>query len=160
MTRVIEPLDPVTWFCRLAKLLAQAEDLDVDSQQSVIRQAYHLVRLAPEPFRGSLPVDLDEHRVESMLDCDAYESAVMALLGAETSFTLQKDPGVNEMSVVMSGDARSAPGHGHHQSGAKAMVQAWIRCLANTAGVRLPENSTNPGPHKSRCGSPQSSTAH
>lgn len=160
MTRAIQPLDLVTWFGRLAKLLEQAEDRDVASQHSVIRQAYHLVRLAPEPFRGSLPVDLEEHRVESMLDCDAYESAVMALLGPETSFTVQKDAGVDEMSVVMSVDARSAPGHGRHQSGAKAMVQAWIRCLANTAGVRLPESSMNPGPRKSRCGSPPSSTAH
>ena len=150
----IEPLEPHTWFLRLSKLLAEARDIDVAGQESLIRQAYHLVKLAPGPFRDSLPVDLDEQWVESMLECGAFESAVMALVGVNTSFTVQKDAGAAEMSVVMALDAHSVPGHGHHRSGAKAMMQAWIRCLANTAGVLLPDDPTYPARHRSRCGSP------
>lgn len=156
----IEPLDPHTWFARLAKLLRDATLTEPGFQDKVIRQAYHLIKLAPGPLRVSLPADFDEQRVESMLECDAFESAVMVLVGLETSFTVQKDAGVNEMSVVVSLEAGSAPGHGRHESGAMAMIQAWARCLANTAGVALSEGVRNPSRRKSRPGPPPSSTAH
>lgn len=156
----IEPLDPHTWFRRLSKLLENAQNSDQLSPETFIRRAYHLMKLSPGPFRDGLPIELEEQRVESMLACEAFESAVMALLGTQISFTVQKDGGANEVSVVMSLDASSAPGHGRHKIGAIAMVQAWVRCLANTAGLQLPGDPKDPVPRKSLSGSPPSSTEH
>lgn len=156
----IEPLDPATWFERLKKLLIDAHDIEVLSPESLIRQAYHLVKLAPGPFRDLLPVDLDEVAVERMLDCGGFESAVMALIGEQTSFAVHKDAGKSEVSAELSLDPGSTPGSGRHPTCAKAMIQAWVRCLANIAGVEMPAEARNRDRRKSRSGSPPSSTSH
>lgn len=158
--RSIEPLDPETWFGRLTKLLADAHGDQGSSEDALIRQAYHLVKLAPGPFADVLPIDLDEGDVEKMIDCQAYESAIMALIGPQTSFTVRKDAGAALVRAELSLDPKLTPGHGAHATCAKAMLQAWVRCLAITAGVELPAGVKNQGPRKSRSGWPPSSTEH
>ena len=136
--RSIEPLDPQTWFERVARLLEAAQTIEIQSPEALIRQAYHLVKLAPGPFRDILPVDMDEDAVEALLDCGGYESAVMALIGSQTSFTVRKDASRSEVSARLTLDPEAAPGHGRHESCALAMLQAWARCLGNVAGLTMP----------------------
>lgn len=158
--RSIEPLDPETWFERLEKLLDEARSGQGTSEGTLVRQACYLVKLAPGPFADLVPTGLGEAELEKMLDCGAYESAVMVLVGPKTTFTVRKDAGRKEVSATMSLEPELAPGHGSHPSCAKAMLQAWVRCLAITAGIELPGDVRNPGPRKFRSGWPPSSTEH
>ena len=158
--RSTEPLDPETWFARLERLLAEARNAEGITEGSLIRQAAYLVKLAPGPFADMLPTDLDEAKLERMLDCGASESAVMILVGPKATFIVHKDAGKKEVAATMSLETELTPGHGSHASCAKAMLQAWVRCLAITAGIELPDEFRNPARRKSRSGSPPSSTEH
>ena len=158
--RSTEPLDPATWFMRLEKLLADARSGQETSEGSLIRQACYLVKLAPGPFAELVPRELDEAELEKMLDCGAYESAVMVLVGHKATFTVHKHAGKKEVAATMSLEPGLAPGEGSHPSCAKAMLQAWVRCLAITAGIELPDEFRNRGRRKSRSGSLPSSTEH
>jgi hypothetical protein len=156
----IEPMEPSIWFERLGKLLASAVEKGAASPESVIRQAFHLVKLAPGPFREILPIDLDEERMERLLGCGGYESAVMALIGDRTTFSVHKVAGEQTVTAALSLDPHAQAGLGAHSSCAKAMLQAWVLCLANVAGVEMPGAVRNPDRRRSRSGSLRSSTAH
>lgn len=152
----IEPLHPQLWLERLAKLHSDAMGADIKPAESLIRQAFHLTKLAPGPYRDLLPVDVEEPNVEDMLGCGAYESAMMALVKPETAITIDKPYGARRYSAVVVIDPQTAPGKSSHEMCGKAVLCAWVSSLWHIAGVDL----TYRGRRKSRSGSPPSSSAH
>ena len=156
----IEPLDPITWLDKLARLHSEAMGTEERPTDSFIRQAFHLTKLAPGPYRDLLPVDVDEERVEAMLECGAHESAMMALIKPETPFQVQKPRGAERFSAQVAIDTQAPLGQSSHKVCGKAILCAWLCSLAHIAGIDLAGGVTDPGQRKSRCGSPRSSTAH
>ena len=158
--RPIEPLDPQTWLNRLVKLHGDAFGAEKTAPESLVRQAYHLIKLAPGPFRDVLPIDLDEAAIERLLDCGAFESAVMALLGQKASFSVHRDADASQFTAEVALDPKTSPGIGKHQNCAKAVLCAWVCSLTDIAGVEKPDGARSPSHRKSQSGSPPSSTAH
>lgn len=156
----IEPLDPATWFARVERLLDTTERMDGGSPDFAIRKAYHLVNLAPGPLRTLLPAQIDEQAMERMLDCGGYETAVMALIGPTTSFAAEKKAGEGTVTVEMTLQPHSINGRGHHESCAKAMLNAWAECLVNLGKAAERLSLFHPDLHKSRSGQHRRSTSH
>lgn len=152
-----ESLDPSTWLERIKRLAQSSQGPDADAPDRLIRLASYLARLAPPSIRELMPKPLDEARVEAFLDCGAYDSAVMALMGPRSFFTAQRKFGDDEVEVSVSMDPSTGHGTARHKLCAMAMLSAWAQCLA-----KLVEDAdaTRRGPRKSRSGPPPSSTAH
>lgn len=152
-----ESLDPSTWLGRIRRLAQSSQGPEADAPARLIRLASYLARLAPEPIRELMPQTWDEARVEAFLDCGAYDSAVMALLGPRSFFTAERRLDHDEVDVTVTLDPASMPGIASHKICAMAMLSAWAQCLANLADGG---GASRRGRRKSRSGPPPSSTAH
>lgn len=84
MTTMIdrETLDASTWFERMARLTAALGQGD-GALDRHIRKAYHLHCLAPDAIKRMMSAPIEEARLEAMLECGAYDSAVGCLTGTE-----------------------------------------------------------------------------
>lgn len=85
-----------TWFQRLGRL-ADGLSQSGNSPARHIRKAYYLHCLAPEAIKRMMPAPIEEARMEAMLECGAYESAVSSLIGTGGRVTVksgERDGGV------------------------------------------------------------------
>ena len=115
-------LDATTWFERMGRLVEGLNDKNGRPDRH-IRKAYHLLCLAPTPIKRMLPDPIPESRLESLLECGAYESAVICILG-----------GAGHVTVTTSGDERGIEirlridPQAHqttHESWSIALLEAW-----------------------------------
>lgn len=119
-----EPLDAITWFERMGRLL-DGLGQDNGGPERHIRQAYHLHCLAPHPLKRMMADPVEEARMEAMLDCGAYESAVCTLIGPAGQITVGSggtEPGIE---VRMRVDPASLDGSGPDETWPIALLEAW-----------------------------------
>lgn len=117
-----DTLDAATWFDQMGRLLQGLIDSDATPERN-IRKAYHLLCLAPHALKRMLPTPVAETRLEKMLECGAYESAVALLLGATGHVTVVGSDGGRGIEVRMRIDPQ-APEE-PHEPWAMAMLEAW-----------------------------------
>jgi hypothetical protein len=78
----IQPLEPARWFSAVRKLAQRCRQADANELESLLRHGYHLMQLAPVPFRQSLGVHTPESVFEALLENGELETAARALLGS------------------------------------------------------------------------------
>lgn len=119
-----ESLDIMTWLQRLGRL-ADGIGQSGESADRHIRKAYHLHCLAPDPLKRMMPPPIEENRMEAMLECGAYESAVSCLIGKGGCVTVksgENDTGIEvSLRVNPSAPATEEPS----ETWPLAMLEAW-----------------------------------
>jgi len=85
----LEPLDASLWLQAFSRLLISVERAGPDGITHNIRQAYHLIKLAPGPFRPIFGDLLSEATFEILIE-ESESLAAISLLGA----TLKGDGGL------------------------------------------------------------------
>lgn len=138
-----EPLHPETWFDSLHRLADAIEDLDNAESESIIRMAYHLVRLTPAPLRHFFRSNIDEGLLEKMLECNAFESAIFGLLGPPMALVVSRDLHSEKFHAKVAIDDEEVCGSGEHSSVAKAGLSAWTKCLVKLSEVARRENQAS-----------------
>ena len=140
-----EPLHPETWFARLQRLADAIEDLDNAKSENLIRQAYHIVQLTPAPLRHLFRTPLGEDELESLLKCEAYESAIFELLSPPLAIEISRDLHSKKIHAKIAIDDEEVCGSGAHSSAAKAALSAWTKCLVKLSEVaRREDHSSKP----------------
>lgn len=86
MSQHDEHLDPTTWQDRVRRLVDGMQTAE-GSPERAIRQAYHLVRLAPAPLSQAFPHAIEEDALEAMLANEQYEAAALSVVGPEFAAT-------------------------------------------------------------------------
>lgn len=146
----IEPLEPDLWFAALAQLSRRRAAAAGGGVETLLRHAYHLVQLAPAPLRTVVRSDLDEVSFEALLECEAFDSAAMALVGPPAGFTLRCATGSRRRlfhaSVQIDGQPKplaEAP----MESLACALLGAWINALLALRQRSTGDRSLGPALH-------------
>lgn len=119
-----DSLDATTWFERMERF---ADGLSMASEEPArhIRKAYHLNCLAPPALKPLMAAPVEEERLEAMLDCGAYESAVSCMIGPAGKVTVSSDRAEGGIQVTM----RVRPGETNAQDTSGdwpiALLEAW-----------------------------------
>jgi hypothetical protein len=153
----IEPLEPHLWFDEIAALGARIEALGEQVPDAVIRKAFYLAQLAPEPLRPLFGAELREDRLELLLDCEAHEQAALLLISPSGTFSLERAARADHFSAQITLLPDALPGRGVGHTAATALLAAWVACFSSLA--ELCSNS-GPGPYRSRFEQPPQSTEH
>lgn len=118
-----ECLDTTTWFDRMERFATGLCEQPASPARH-IRKAYHLHCLAPEALKPAMPAPLEEDRMEAMLECGAYESAVASLIGPAGQVTVRNgDEGGIQLAMRVSPDASSAQDSA--DTWPMALLEAW-----------------------------------
>lgn len=126
----VEPMEPRSWFRMLGKLAEQLEGAASDRHEPLLRHAYHLLQLAPRPLRCMIRSDLPEARYEQLLDCGAFESAVLGLVGHPMTYEVAKlQADLHEAEVRLPGQVKPTLARG--ASAPMALLAAWTQCLVS-----------------------------
>jgi hypothetical protein len=136
---VIEPLDPQSWFRALGKMAERVGEASSDQHESLLRHAFHLLQLAPRPLRSLVRTDLTEAQYEQLLDCEAFESAAVGLVGHPMTyaiFRLKAD--LFEAQASLPGPAR--PILVRAPTLALALLAAWAQCLVALEAGSVPRS--------------------
>ena len=140
-----ESLHPETWFARLQRMADAIDDLDNAKSETLIRQAYHIVRLAPGPLRHLFRSELAEEDLEGLLNCGAFESAMFELMSPPLALDISRDLHSDEIHAKIAIDDDEVCGSGAHASAAKAALSAWTHCLMKLSEVaRRDAHSSKP----------------
>jgi hypothetical protein len=146
-----EPLEPEIWFAALEQLRRQQNRAIGAGVGSLLRQAFHLLQLAPRPLRAAIRCELDEDSFERLLDSEAFDSAAMALVGPPAGFALRCAVGnrhrVFEATVRLPGQARP-PGEARSQNAARALLAAWTNALLALTQRSIADLLPHPAPHR------------
>lgn len=119
-----ESLDANTWFDRMRRLVEGLGEGDGTPDRH-IRKAYHLHALAPQPIKEMMPAPVEEERLEAMLECGAYESAVASLIGNMGQVTVGCDDRPAGIEVRLRVEPGSPSGEDTIASWPRAMLEAW-----------------------------------
>ena len=135
--RSVEPLEPALWLAALRKLASRVAT-DDSGIEELLRHALHLLQLTPEPLRGVLPHGLDEASFEHQLECRAFESAALALMGPHMALELTRIPAQAFIAKAwLSEDSRSISVTSPRA--ASALLGAWCSALF---GLSAPRSAT------------------
>lgn len=124
----VEPLDSELWFAELEKLRARRARIDGEAPDALFRKALYLVQLTPAHFRSIIPARVDENTVEAFLDCGAYLSSAVSLIGDQAAVHLQRPQGSGVFTASIRLSDATAGGEGCDEDPAKALLGAW--CMA------------------------------
>lgn len=128
-------------------------DLPHRDLECLLRHAYHLSQLAPRSLRRELRPEVCEARFELLLDCEAFESAAIGLVGSPMSFDVVKsETGLVEARAWLPNQVASPPVRSSNV--AMALLGAWARCAIALETRSLTPHTENPrpAPHKARPG--------
>ena len=117
-----EPLDTAIWFERMARFVQGLREAEGKPDHH-IRKAYHLLCLAPKALKQTMPDPVEESRLEAMLECGAYESAVASIFGAASKVSIKTSNSTRGVEACMHIDPR-AP-ESTRETWATAMLDAW-----------------------------------
>lgn len=138
----IEPLEPNIWFERFSTIRDRAGRPEARLPGQVLRQVYHSLQLCPGPLKHLFIPPIDEAGFERFLDCDAYESAALALAGPAIDYTITRNAGDGTVTVdIACADHRAASSETAPDL-ATAFVLAYCACmmaLFESASARVNE---------------------
>lgn len=119
-----ETLDAAMWFDRLGRFVERLGESGGGVDRH-IRRAYHLQCLAPHALKPLLAEPIEETRLEAMLDCGAFESAITRLVGTAGQVTVK----ASEQDAAIEVRTRIAPrphdGNAASDTWSVAMLEAW-----------------------------------
>lgn len=118
-----ESLDAMTWFERMGRFV---EGLSQDHARPDrhIRKAYHLHCLAPDALKPMMAAPVEEARMEAMLECGAFESAVTSLIGTAGRVAVSSGAG-GGIEVCMSVGPGLPEDNPANDAWPIAMLEAW-----------------------------------
>lgn len=122
-----EALDMATWYDRMGRLIAGLSAGEGGVARH-IRKAYHLHALAPDALRPMMAEPIEEAKLEAMLECGAFESAVASLIGKAAHVTVvtgENDPAI-EVRVRIE---PTVDGSSTTETWPMAMLEAWAVSL-------------------------------
>ena len=145
----IEPLEARTWFGAIRALERRWGQHSNGDQERLLRHAYHLVQLTPRPLRQTIRADLAEAEFERLLQCRAFESAAIGLIGFPMTLSASRlGMAVWEARARMpdQSDANAA----RADSFASAVVGAWTHCLValEERSIRQRVETDRPDPRR------------
>lgn len=92
----------VAWQEQVADLVALCASAFAKDEAQHLRAMRALLAAAPEPRLVKGLVAVEPARLERLIACDAFDSAALALIGAETGYLLSRGPlGEHLASVVL-----------------------------------------------------------
>lgn len=136
--RFIKPLDAATWFRAINSFSERARESAFDLEDQ-LRHAYHLMQMAPLPIRQIVKPACDEVKFEQFLACEAFETAVLALVPAPLKYSAARGCDMLVLATVaLPGD--DTGNFAAAEEFASALLQAWIRSVM----ALEPENVARP----------------
>lgn len=127
-TSAIEPLAPDAWFARIEKVLERVRNLGDDCPEPILRHTFHLVQLAPPPFRHFLDLDIGEADYEMMLEDADYSGAALALIASGVDCQIARAGRARVISVTLTLGREGPQGSGRSIRFVDAFLEAF--CLA------------------------------
>lgn len=157
----IEPLEPASWFAALQELGQSEVNMNRGGSAALLRRAFYLLQLTPGPLRGLLRHDLDEVTYERLLNCGAFESAALWLVGDTMLFELSRQSPAEFEARVWFLTQRERTWM-KSESAAVALMRAWCQCLCT---LRHAAEAGEPGllhrdPHTTQFAPRQRPTEH
>lgn len=119
-----ELLDPRTWLERVGRFLDGLSESEGGPERQ-LRQAYHLVRLAPEMVARSLPAPVTEAEFERMLAEAKFATAVKTFLGPNFVRTGADEAPVLNFTGQSTGRVCPSACPGMIDDRSLAMLRAW-----------------------------------
>lgn len=120
----IEPLSPALWFERI-EMIARGE---LRSVENSLRHAAHMLQLTPGPFREVVHMSLNEDAFEALLDAGEWDTAARHLVAQPTALSVEQDSDGPVRAVISCVILKRAI-HGHGDTVAAAVLDAWTTCL-------------------------------
>lgn len=120
-----EPLDAALWFKRIA-LIANG---GLDSVESSLRHAAHLLEMTPEELRPFVGLAVDPESFEALLERGDLDTAARCLVAQPTALSFEGENGADLIRATIQCVALNKKVHGIGASVAKSVLNAWTTCL-------------------------------
>lgn len=154
-----EPLDGATWLAEIARLATDVGETRAADHQRLIRRAFHLSRLAPDPLWAVFASPLSEAEFERELEHAGADGAAAGLLNRNLELQIVEPDG--QLLAVVRSPALEASGHSVSRSYAIGIIGAWINCIFAAAELgRETGSSVIPDPRISLSEQRPRSTRH
>jgi hypothetical protein len=134
---------------------------ELRSVENSLRHAAHMLQLTPRSFRDVVHMSIDEDAFEELLDAGALDTAARHLIAQPTALSVEQDPNGPIRAVISCVILKRAI-HGHGDTVATAVLDAWTTCLLalrTEFGADLTIMADR-APHKGRRGSHQRYSSH
>lgn len=122
-----EPLDVVAWLAAIGRLATDAGEAPAADHPRLIRRAFHLSRLAPDPLWAVFASPLSEADFERELELAGADCAAAGLLNRNLELQIVEPDG--HLFAVVRSRALGASGQGVSRSYALGVIGAWINCI-------------------------------
>lgn len=132
-SREIEPLEPTIWFERLRSVGVRALALDGHSPEPLFRHLFHLSQLTPGPLKHLVSTQMSEESFEGLLDCEAYASAALALMGQGMDYRIASPIGGGKVTVALSLGSGPTIAEVTASCLASAFLLAYCKCICALA---------------------------
>jgi hypothetical protein len=154
-----EPLDVAAWFAAIGRLAGDLGDTQAAGHPRVVRRAFHLSRLAPDPLWAVFASPLSDEEFERELELAGADGAAAGFLNRNLELQIIERDG-QRLAEVRS-PALGASGQSVALSYALGVVGAWISCIFAAAQlVTEPDSSVIPARHISQSGQLPKSSRH
>ena len=129
-----KPLAEGYWRMRLGEIGTACCISEPAGEADGIREAFHVLMLAPPGMLAQLGLRPGEERIEAMLAAGAFESAALALLPQGTGYMLSRGAnGEHLASVFLAGTDSEMTAHG--ATAALALIAALMAKLSQSQTV-------------------------
>lgn len=156
-----QPLDIAPWLKAIGNLRADVAVVPDNSKISrLIRRAYHLSLISPDPFWPLFSAPSEEKAFESSLDGECLSTSLDQLINPALVVVLSKPNGKFEATVRVC--ELGLAGRGAGPDRARATLTAWCDCISlmHAELERMMGSFKDPDPHRSRSSQDRSSTWH
>ena len=157
----IESLDATIWLEAIRGLSADVMTLpDEPSTDRLMRRAYHLSLLAPDPFWRFFAAPIDEEAFEASIESGDPGESLDQLINPALLVETAKPDGKFEATVRVSELDLVGRGAGSDQT--RAVLTAWCDCivLMHSELERMLASFSDPGSRKSQSSQDRSPTRH
>lgn len=124
----IDPLPLDIWFQRLEWIEAQLTGTGSVACPRLLRHAFHMLELTPEPLRPFIKAEIAEKEFEALLAKELFEDAVVLLVVPPFKLSVFSDED-GDFAAVSELKETAITGSGRHALYTVAVLQSWMRCL-------------------------------
>ena len=93
-------LDTVRWTDALANLIIDCASADACTQGKMVRRLSYCIELAPPEIGEAFVDNCSESELDTLLDADAFESAVFRLLGRRINWVVSQNHAGNAIATT------------------------------------------------------------
>lgn len=154
-----EPLDLATWLREIGRLKSDLNGAGEESHARLLRRAFHLSRLAPDPLWAEFASPLSEAEFERDLERSEPDIAAAGLINPSLELKTIKPDG--HFSAVVRSPALGASGQYVASAYTIGVIGAWINCICAIAELGAEAGSpVIPDQHRSQSERRPRSTRH